>query len=120
MGVKAPRQPRFPVLLKWLLPARFLRCPEQHVECLFVFVSGSAGQVGENPPHEGGPRPSVLESLKLAPQIGWCPLLGFSFFFCVLRSLGWGALLQKHEEASFLRARKQIPTSISVRRGEES
>lgn len=51
----------------------------------------------------GWREPRSRGSLKLALQIGWCPWLGFSFFFCVLRSPG-GAVLQKLEEASFLRA----------------
>lgn len=74
-----------------------------------------AGRAGENPPRQG------LTSLKLAPQVGGCPLPGFSFFFCVLRSpgRGGGGVLQKRGKAASP-GQEADSTSLSVRRGEES
>lgn len=94
-----PRRPRAPALLTWPLARRQVR-----------------RAAGENPPRQG------LTSLKLAPQVGGCPLPGFSFFFCVLRSPGrgggWASSRNGGKAAS--PGQEADSTSLSVRRGEES
>lgn len=86
-----------------------VRCAEPR-----VFGPGSAGRAGENPPRQG------LTSLKLAPQVGGCPLPGFSFFFCVLRSPGRGGGRPPETREAASPGQEADSSSLSVRRGEES